>query len=275
MLTIKRPCDGISYWESGEYKTGFCHESHDCFQMVTFGTLELKVVLCGHAWGDGWGRRETIHEFVEEHYGPLILSSKDNRRFNKHMTAYETGSGGQHVHSWGICGNPLCGFAARYPYEWSNNPDDQIRNQWSRSSWEESNRFWHDCVYCCFECFALTTNLSRCASCGEYTTRTFNKQWSDATYSMFFNYALTLNRVPDSRVFKLCFSPVCSSLCARRHKETIKQSNRQLNMYDKEFECLRDVKQLVIKAKKALRSNDRGALSLLRKEFEQVATSPE
>jgi hypothetical protein len=232
--------------------------------------------MCACAWEDKWGRRETLYEFIEEHYMPLTLSSKDARHFNPDMTAYETGSGGQHVHSWGLCGRSGCGCAAAHSYQWTIDPLDEVRQSWLPGNRDdEYYRFMRDCVYCSFECFAIATKLSRCPSCNEFTVRQFNVAWQEKSFAVLFESIIKLNAEKDYRLVKMCSHAVCSSQCARRHIEKIKETSRHLELFDEESKCLHEVKTLVRKAKKAMRSNDHEVLSMLRKEFEQVGTSPE
>lgn len=270
---IRRPCDGFTYYdhELRKHIDGVCHPSHDRCQLVSFGSLDIELTLCGCAWNDQWGRRETIHEFIEEQYGPLCLSSKDRRRYSDDMVAYKTGSGGQHVHSWDLCRAAGCGKAATDPYRWTHDPNDEMRDDW-RSRDSKYYEFINDCIYCSWECYAKT-HVTPCPQCGELSLRVFNKKWTQLTENMFWKVdAVWLLR---RDVYQMLKATVCSSQCARRHIESIKTTIRQHEELEKEIRCVKQVRKLTAMVKKSLRENNREALHSLQREFELAATLQE
>ena len=271
-LNIRRPCDGdYTYGGDGKREYVYCHPSHDHFQIMKFGELEIQITLCGCAWNSGFSRREYIHDFIEEHYGPLILSSKDHRKYADSMLAYTTGSGGQHRHSWDLCTAKDCGRQATLSCYWTNDPVFVIRNEWSPLNSDE-NTFNSDCIYCSWECYAKT-HATPCPVCGEISLRQFSKRWKDKSHELILNACFEGRYVPE--IFDKVKATVCSSQCACRHIDSIKEMIRLYDLTREEQRCVSEVRKLVTSAKKSLRNRNLEALSSLQKEFERVATSQE
>ncbi len=276
-LTIRRPCSGFQWFnrDTLQYEDVFCHPSWDVSQMVSYGSLQIEVVICGCADGDKWGRRQLIHDFVGEHYAPLILSSKEFRRFAEAMLAYRTGLHGQHEHSWDLCQREGCGKAAEYSHEWTLDPAAEIAK--ARGGNERERRaFGDDSVYCSWECYAMTHDVA-CPVCGEQTIATFDSRRVLQTAN---SIAVALE--PDELHYAyrhgligydgLMGHGCCSHRCVSRHIDYIKAYVRQSKDNERELKCVKQQRKLMALAKKHLRNNNLEALSSLQEEFAQVAT---
>ncbi len=262
LFHIAIPCEGIRYYdrETDCLVDAVCHSSHDHHQEMRFGDVEFLVTMCGHMWNSG-ARKDIIHEFIGELYGPLTLASKDSRKFNDDLIAYRTGV--SHVHAWDLCSNESCGQSATH---W----DCYLER--SKSSYLSKLHPFRMSPYCSFFCWA-SGHLKRCCVCHSFSESQLDPMFVESSESQ---CRAILSEIGYSdAIMKMALSRVCSPDCLASHLGHMRSYAAAELKRKGEVQCLKKVRVLLRDAKRHLQNNNLEALGSLKEEFAQAAISQE